>query len=110
MQNTPNDWSRNEFMVFTMLYAANVDSHITPDEEELMQQKVPTERYQEIRDTFKGCSDYKCIETILSYRDKYFATEEDHQQLMDAMKAVFESDHRYTGLERHVMRLFDRMT
>ena len=102
----PQDWTYEEFLVFTMLYAASVDAGVGEEEESLIRQMLTEERYQAVKSVFEQCSDYKCINTILSYHDRYFATPEARERLLAHIRRTFESDQLYSQLEKEVMRLF----
>lgn len=105
----PKNWSYEEFLAFTMLYAASVDGVVTEEEEDLIREQLSEERFEAVKAVFDQCSDYKCINVILSHHDEYFATPEARERLLGHMREVFESDHRFSQLEHVVMDLFRRI-
>lgn len=109
MSNQPADWSYEEVSTFAMLYAASVDAEISEEEEHLIRSRIDAERYAAVRDVFDQCSDSECINQILRYHDKFFATEEGREKLLSDFRAVFEADQRYSAVEQELMKVFQRI-
>ena len=65
------NWTYEEFLAFTMLYAASADMNISEEEEVLIKQKLNDTQYQEIKSAFDSSNDATIIDTILSYHDQY---------------------------------------
>jgi uncharacterized tellurite resistance protein B-like protein len=103
------NWSYEEFLAFTMLYAASADMNISEDEEAIIKKKISTEQYDKIKSCFDECNDTTIINTILSYHDQFFATDEQRKQLLKEMRSVFEADHQYSIMERNLMKLFKHL-
>ena len=100
------NWTYEEFLAFTMLYAASADMNISEEEEALIKQKLNDTQYQEIKSAFDSSNDATIIDTILSYHDQYFSTDEDREKLLAEMRKVFEADDQYSVMERNLMKLF----
>jgi hypothetical protein len=105
----PTDWSYAEFHAFVMLYAANADSRITPEELDLIRPTLPTEQYEAVQKVFKSCSDMVALDHILTYRDRYFPDTTAKKQLLADMEAIFKADHDFSPIERSVEHIFGRM-
>jgi uncharacterized tellurite resistance protein B-like protein len=105
----PTDWSYAEFHAFVMLYAANADSRITPEEIDVIRPTLSAEDYDAVYKTFKSCSDMEIIDHILSYRDRYFPNEAAKKQLLSDMETIFKADNNFSAIERSVERIFSRM-
>lgn len=103
------DWTYEEFSAFAMLYAATIDAEIDPQEEALIRKRLDDKSYQRIKAVFEECSDSECINTIMDYQKKFMADEAGRNRLFSDFKEVFEADHRYSAIEREMMRLFKRM-
>ncbi len=103
------EWTYEEFSAFAMLYAAAIDSEIDPEEEALIRQRLDEDSYTRIKALFEEYSDADCIDIILGYQQKYMADEAGRERLLQDFRAVFEADHRYSVMEREMMRLFKRM-
>lgn len=105
----PKNWSYDEFSTFAMLYAATIDSDIDPQEEQLIKQRLGETDYQRVKSVFEQCSDHECIETILSYHDKFMPDEAGRQRLLDDFRQVFAADQRYSPIEREMMHIFKQL-
>jgi len=105
----PTNWSYEEFSAFAMLYAATIDSHITPEEEALIKQRLGAADYERVKSIFEQCSDHECIETILSYHEQYIADEAGRQRLLEDFRKVFQADHRYSPMEQEMMHIFKQL-
>ncbi|NBC06597.1 MAG: hypothetical protein GVY26_05325 [Bacteroidetes bacterium] len=104
-----SNWSYEEFSAFAMLYAATIDSHIAPEEEALIKQRLGEADYERVKSVFEQCSDHECIETILSYHDKYMSDEAGRQRILDDFRQVFTADHRYSPMEQEMMHIFKQL-
>jgi hypothetical protein len=107
---TPTDnWTYAEFHAFTMLFAANADGEITPDERNLIISTLPLEEYDHIKSVFMDCDDNQAIEIILSYRDKYCSTQADKDKILADMQEVCNTNESVKQIERGVLQMFKRM-
>jgi uncharacterized membrane protein YebE (DUF533 family) len=109
MSKIPTNWSYEEFHAFAMLYAANVDGEISEQEENLIQQQIAPEAYQQIKSLFLTCDDADCLDVMLQYRSKYIATPEAKEKILKDMSTIFEVNHRYVQIERELLHLLNRM-
>ena len=103
------DWTFDEFHAFTMLYAANTDGAITADEDNLIHPLLSESAYAHIRSVFSACDDVEALNIILSYRDKYCATQEQKDQILADMQAIYRANDDYEQIEQAVHQLFKRM-
>lgn len=109
MKIPAHNFTSDEFHVFVMLYAANTDGEITPEEESLMTTVLTPEQYTAVRQIFDQCDDNQALECIFSYREKYLATKADREQVMKDMATIYNISNHYHALERSVQKLFERM-
>lgn len=103
------NWTYQEFHAFAMLYAANADGTISIEEEDLIAPMLPPERYLEIRQLFRQCSDAVALNLILAYKDEYCATPADKARILADMRQVFEAHRGFEQIERAVHHMFERM-
>ncbi|MBL7804265.1 MAG: TerB family tellurite resistance protein [Saprospiraceae bacterium] len=104
-----SDWTYEEFHAFTLLYAANTDGSVTPDEEALIAPTLPAESYAKIREAFFNASDAETLDIILSFKGKYCSTPADKERILADMRAVFEAHHGLEQIEREMLHMFDRL-
>ncbi len=104
-----NNWSYAEFNAFVLFYAANADSRITSEETVLIRAHLTEAQFLDIEAAFKSHSDSEILNHILSYRDRYFSTKAEREQLLADMQAVFNADANFSIMERNMQRIFQRM-
>ena len=92
-----------------MLYAANADGEITPEERNLILTTLPAEDYVRLKAIFLSCGDVEALDIILSYRDKYCRTQADKDKILADMLAIYNADSKFEQIERGVHQLFKRM-
>jgi hypothetical protein len=92
-----------------LFYAANADSRITPEETELIRANLTEQQYLDIEAAFKSHADTAVLNHILTYKDRYLATNADRERLLADMQAVFNADNNFSIMERNMQRIFQRM-
>lgn len=92
-----------------MLYAANADGKITPEEGALIIPTLSREDYDKVKAIFYKCDDAKALEIIMSYRDKYCSTQAEKDKILADMLAIYNADDNFEQIERGVHQLFKRM-
>ena len=109
MANQTDNWTYAEFHAFTMLYAANADGEITPEERNLILTNLSTGDYTRMKAIFQNCDDAEALDLILSYRDQYCRTQADKDKILADMLAIYHADAVFEQIERGVHQLFKRM-
>jgi hypothetical protein len=109
MISPTDNWTYAEFHAFTMLYAANVDGQVTPDEEQLIIPTLSAESYERIREIFNQCGDADALDIIMSYRDRYCASQEDKDRILADMMEIYQAHAGFAQIEQGVHHLFERM-
>ena len=107
MQN--NEWTYEEFRVFAMLFAANTDGYITADEENLIAPALPPEQYERVKKFFEQCSDAEALDIILSYKEKYCATQAGKERVLADMRRIYEAHRGFDQVEHEVHHIFERI-
>ena len=54
-------------------------------------------------------SDYKALETILSYKGLYYPTIARKNELLYQMKLLFEADGEFSIMERELLQFLDKL-
>lgn len=102
-------YTKDEFITFLLLYAAHADAEFTQEEKDMILDHANGETYQKIYDDFVDKNDYQAIQTILSYRDKYFPSEEAKTELLSDVKDMFCADGEFSSFEREILHLLQRL-
>lgn len=102
-------WNFEEFTTYLLLYAANADMELSPEEVKLIKNRISEDAYQSIKQTFDEANDYQHIQTILEYKGLYFPTEARARELMNLVQQVFNIDGHFSQLEKNSLRVLKRL-
>lgn len=95
-------WSYNDFLAYLLLFAAVADFKITPEEKEFLFSRVDIDNYEHIHKEFDKANDYERLQTIMSFREKYFGTDEQKLGLFNDLKDMFLADDHYPSVEKAI--------
>ena len=102
-------WSSREFTAYLLLYAAYADQEFTSGEREYLFSKVSIEEYSAVIKEFNKANDYEHLQTILSFREKYFSDKQSQENILKMVKEMFLSDNEFSPAEEGVMRIFKKV-
>lgn len=94
--------TKKEFTVLVMLYAANIDGNIQPEEVHVMLERSDFETVMKLEKLFGKMSDAKVIDCIRENRNRYAATQADKDALLADFRAIIEADEKCTLIEEHL--------
>lgn len=103
------NWNQKEFLAFILLYAANVDSEYTVQEQEMITEVVDQEHYTSVKETFDQMNDTQCLELIQAYKGLYFPTGEQTEELLAKLDSLFEADGDYSRFESAIRSMLHRL-
>lgn len=109
MNETRLDWSLTEFRVYLLLYAANADFEIKEEERRMILSKATVPEYIHIHKLFDKDSDYERLNTILSYKMKYFASDHDVEMLLDDICELLKCDDEFSINESNFLNLMKKL-
>ena len=101
--------SKEEFKVLVMLYAANADGNIQPEEVKVMLEKNGFDVVEKTKNLFSKMSDTEVIECIRENKAIYAATENDRLDLIHDLCAIIEADDQCTIMERATLNAMRRL-
>ena len=102
-------WNFEEFSTFLLLYAADADLVLSPEEEALMKARLNEQSYEKIKKQYRSLSDYQRIQTIMSYKGLYYPTVERRDELIALIKKQFMADGDYSILEKNMLHLLEKL-
>ncbi|HPD65935.1 MAG TPA: hypothetical protein P5050_09425 [Bacteroidia bacterium] len=108
MGNNPN-WTYDEFLAFTLLYASSVDAKISDDEVKLIICKVGDDVCNKMFKEFSKLNEYERLQTILSFKELYFKDDKQKQKLLSDIKQLFLVDKKFDNLERGILFYLNRL-
>jgi hypothetical protein len=103
------NWNSHEFKVYLLLYVANADFELKAEEKQIILSKATKTEYQYIHEVFEKDSDFERIETILSYKEKFFPTEQDTEMLIKEIAELLNADGEYNLYERNFFRMLQKI-
>lgn len=103
------DWTRNEFIAYIMLYAAQSNFIQTKEEENYILSKIDEQTYNAMHTEIVHNSDYESVQKIRTYLMFNRFSEEDKKQLLNDIKAVFFADSSVDFLEKNVFQFVKKV-
>lgn len=104
-----NTWNQNEFLAFTLIYGAHADMEFSSQEKEEVQKLVTKEKYLDLYNLFNGMSDYKALELIMDYKELYYPTTSQKNDLLDKLENLFKSDGDFSSLEKQLHLFLEKI-
>jgi hypothetical protein len=98
-------WTKEEFLVYLMLYAANADGKITEKQKKTMMAKAGHDVYERMSEQFAADNDYESLQNIITYKELYFSVE----QIIDELKKIFFLDNVLSNYEQHILYLINKI-
>ncbi|MBE0640222.1 MAG: hypothetical protein IH598_17040 [Bacteroidales bacterium] len=109
MSKITSNWNEHEFRVYLLLYAANADFTLNEEEKEKIQANATQQEYLEISRAFEKANDQERLETILSFREQYFPTDQHIELLLQDVCGILKCDERYNIYERSFFILLKKL-
>ncbi len=101
--------TKNEFKTLVMLYAANIDGKIQPEEVEVMLEKADETSFQKMNKLFKKMGDAEIIDCIRANKEQYISSADDSAQLMDDFRSVIEADEKCSQMETYLFKAIEKI-
>ncbi|MDR1345541.1 MAG: hypothetical protein LBK03_02425 [Bacteroidales bacterium] len=109
MNSTFETWTKEEFLTYVMLYAANADSHISAKEQKIIGTKAGEDIFEKMREQFETDSDYDSLQNIIAYKNKYLQSENDVADILREVKSIFFTDNVFSDYEQQVVFLIEKL-
>lgn len=101
--------NKEEFKMLVMLYAANIDGNIHPEEVEVMLEKANEDTFKKVYKMFKKMGDAEVIDCIRANKSRFAATQAETEQLLNDFRSVIEADERCTPMEKYLLKAIERI-
>lgn len=103
------NWNFNEFLAFLLLYASHADINFSEDERLLIKEKVSVKVFDEMYYEFNQHTDFQALEIIMNYKEVYFATKKEKDNLLSEMQKLFNVDGEFSTLEKELLMFLDKL-
>ncbi len=103
------DWSYDDFLTFSLIYAAHADQELKEEEVQSICKKVNRNEFDKMLGIYQKQNDYQNIQTIMSCKERYCKTDAEKQNLVDAMAEILKSDQDFSTFEHAVLNGFKKL-
>lgn len=96
--------NKEEFKTLVMLYAANIDGNIQPEEVKVMLERSGFETVEKVQKIFGKMSDMEVLECIQEHKSQFAATEADRNEILANVCSIILADEQCTVMEEQLVR------
>lgn len=100
---------QEEFMIMLMLYAANIDGKIKPDELKVVLEKFDALKVVEVRQKFNKMNDEEVLNYIVNQKDSILDSQEKKSTMMMELRRIIESDGKKLPIEELLLCEMERL-
>jgi hypothetical protein len=104
-----NNWTKNEFLAFLMLYACEANASTDQKECHWIRAQVGESAFDEAYAAFKANSDFEIINAIAVLKEKFFPGASGKGEIHQHLVELFKSDGRFTAMEQHVVHELEKL-
>lgn len=109
-RNVMNDvYTKEEFMILAMLYIANVDGRIQPDEVRVMLERFEPSALSEVRRRFNKMNDSELIRCLEDNKAEFASSKEDRILLMGDLQKIVAADGHCLAIEEYILKAVENL-
>lgn len=98
--------NKNEFEMLLMLYAAGIDGKMQQDELETILERFDEATFKRVKKMYDDMSDMEIMDCIAKNKGRFTA---ERDEMIGAVHAILNADGRNLEMEKHLMRVLNRM-
>jgi len=103
------NWTKEEFKVFLLLYAAQTNFIETQEEIEYIESRFPNEIINKIRKEINKLNDYQKSEIIVNQIKSNEYVQSDLDEILVEIKELYKSDGAFDSLEQSMFSMLDKL-
>ena len=96
--------NKNEFKVLAMLYVANIDGNVHPEEIKTIIEKSDSETFEKVKKMFGKMSDAEVLDCIMENKKTYVTNEAELEAIISDCRAIISADENNTVMEEFIVR------
>ena len=96
-------WTKDDFLAYTLLYAAHADYVFDNEEKDMILSKVDYNAYKNVINELLNDNDYQSLQKILKYINENKYDKKDIDLLLHEIELLFMCDGEYDVLEKNMM-------
>ncbi|MBL0310886.1 MAG: hypothetical protein IPP77_14815 [Bacteroidetes bacterium] len=104
-----NSWTYEEFLAFILLYAAEMNQDLSPNEMKFIEEKTGVEDIDRIRQHLDKISDTESIETIDHYKKVYLTTTESTLKAKRDLEALLKTPGVHSQFEKAAVHMIEKL-
>lgn len=109
-QQTMNtELTKEEFLLLVMLYAANIDGRIQPEEWQSIREKYNTDTIKRVRHQFEKMKDAEILECIEQNKHRLLTSDADRQQLLEELHRIVDADDKSAPVEVYLLNVVEQL-
>ncbi|MEZ5197620.1 MAG: hypothetical protein R2764_14875 [Bacteroidales bacterium] len=101
MRTTFDSWTKEDFLTYILLYAANADFTISKEEKQFILNKVDVDEYEKIHRIFQKHSEHQRSETVRLLGQQYCNDPSNKCEIRKEIIKLFFADDDYSILEKN---------
>jgi thiosulfate/3-mercaptopyruvate sulfurtransferase len=102
-------WSREEFLAFILLHAANADMECTDEERGIILEKISEDHLATVEAEYADLNDYQRLNIIQTYRPLYFKDKAQKAQILVEVEKIFNADGAYDVMEHSTYLMLQKI-
>ena len=103
------NWTKEEFKVFLLLYAAQTNFIETQEEIEYIESKFPNEIINRTRKEINKLNDYQKSEIIVNQIKSNHYVQSDLDKILAEIKELYKSDGVFDSLEQSMLAMLEKL-
>lgn len=104
-----SNWSYEEFLAFIMVYAARMNTDLSPAELEFIKQRTGIKDIEKIKAKVDSSSDIEAIEKIEHCKKRYLDTPEKESKARKDLEELLKTDSKHTQLEKVLVHIIEKL-
>jgi hypothetical protein len=97
------NWTKDDLKTYTLIYCANADFAESKVEIDFIKSKIKNANFDQLHKEFELDNDYQSIQKMQAALKENKFTDEETNQLIEDIKALFLTDNDYDILEQNML-------
>ena len=104
MNTYDTNWTKEELLIYILIYCANADHHESEIETYFIKSKIQKSNYDKLKNEFIKDSPFARIQKIKDAYDRNQYSVNDKEELFDDMRNLFLTDGRFSNSEQKMFQ------
>ncbi len=96
------NWTQEELKAYLYIYAMSADLKESKEEIKFIKKYISDKTFDKMYNEFTSDNDYQAIEKIINTIEDLKYTEDEVRYILDEMKNIFETDKKFSIMERNL--------